>query len=173
MNRTPLSDDVARSSASDSAGNHDVDTSARTSESGEMPVGFRSRPKAFRRREVQRPASPGVRQALYDIIFEADSAMGRGFDIGLLIAIIASIVLVSLETLPELQIPVMTAEGEIATTLPTWLIVGEWFLTLLFTGEYVARLACVRYPLRYALSFWGIVDLLSVLPTYAVLFVGS
>jgi voltage-gated potassium channel len=49
----------------------------------------------------------------------------------------------------------------------------EWMLTILFTIEYLARLACARYPLRYAISFWGVIDLLSVLPTYAAFFVAE
>jgi len=49
------------------------------------------------------------------------------------------------------------------------LTVAEWFFTLVFTLEYAARLACVRYPLRYALSFYGIIDLLALLPTYLAL----
>ena len=52
-----------------------------------------------------------------------------------------------------------------------WLKALEWFFTLLFTVEYIARLLCVRHPLRYARSFFGIIDLLAILPTYLALFV--
>ncbi|MCM2370009.1 ion transporter [Aporhodopirellula aestuarii] len=136
----------------------------------------------IRRRLVQRPEQPGVRQQMYDIIFEADCAAGRAFDVGLLIAIIASIILVSIETLPAYQsiIPA-SVEGELAavdpsvmeSNIPFWLVASEWFLTILFTIEYVARLSCVRRPMRYVTSFWGVVDLLSILPSYLVFFVGT
>ena len=128
--------------------------------------------KTLRRRLVQRPHQQGVRQRMYDIIFEAETAEGRAFDIGLLIAIVASIILVSLETLPEYQI-LRVVNGETIETLPMWLVIGEWLLTVLFTLEYVARLVCVKNPLKYATSFWGIVDLLSILPGYAALLTGS
>lgn len=137
---------------------------------------------AKRRRIVQRPEQPGLRQKMYDIIFEADSLAGKAFDIGLLIAIVASVVLVSLETLPQYQgIETTLANGELVSTgertmpkhIPIWLTSGEWLLTILFTIEYVARLSCVRHPVRYATSFWGIVDLLSILPSYLAFFVGD
>jgi voltage-gated potassium channel len=109
---------------------------------------------------------------MYDIIFEADTQAGRAFDIGLLIAIIASIVLVSIETLPQYQnhLTDISSANTIVTEnhLPLWLMAGEWFLTVVFTIEYIARLSCVRHPMRYARSFWGIVDLLSILPSYLV-----
>jgi len=136
---------------------------------------------AAHRRLVQRPEHPGARQRIYDIIFEADCRAGRAFDIGLLIAIITSIVLVSLETLPAYH-QFSSLEGADAGTavvpgyddgIPMWLITGEWILTILFTIEYVLRLSCVRHPIRYATSFWGIVDLLSILPSYLTLFVDS
>lgn len=136
------------------------------------PVQSRRDTKTLQRRLVQRPQTQGTRQRLYDIIFEAETAEGRAFDIGLLIAIVASIILVSLETLPEYQIE-RVVDGETLHTLPLWLMVGEWLLTILFTLEYVARLSCVRHPLKYATSFWGIVDLLSVLPSYAALLTGD
>ncbi|TWU19903.1 Cyclic nucleotide-gated potassium channel [Allorhodopirellula heiligendammensis] len=135
----------------------------------------------LRRRVVQRPEVAGVRQQMYDIIFEADTPAGRAFDIGLLIAIIASVVLVSIETLPQYSgIQTAVSHGELINTgeaapeaMPLWLPVGEWLLTILFTVEYAARLSCVRHPMRYAKSFWGIVDLLSILPSYMVFFVGN
>lgn len=136
------------------------------------------------RRMLQRPEQPGVRQQMYDVIFEADCPQGKAFDIALLIAIIASIVLVSVETLPQYHVVEPAAstlssaasdESGVAAVshIPTWLIAGEWCLTILFTIEYALRLACVRYPWRYAKSFWGIVDLLSILPNYLALFVGT
>ena len=112
-------------------------------------------------RDLQRPQSPGIRQTLYDVIFEADTAAGRAFDIGLLIAILISVTIISLETVPQ-----YAANASLMRTF----YLSEGFLTLLFTIEYLLRLACTRRPLRYAFSFWGLVDLLSVLPSYVMVF---
>ena len=97
---------------------------------------------------------------MHDVIFESDTRAGWIFDVGLLIAILFSVVVVSVETIPSIAEREMPILGRF-----------EWFLTILFTIEYVARLSCARHPLRYAISFWGIIDLLSILPTYVGLFV--
>ncbi|WP_372725534.1 ion transporter [Novipirellula sp.] len=122
--------------------------------------------KTLRRRQSQRPDSPPWRQTMYDIIFEADTPAGRWFDIGLLVAILASILFVALETVPDFREPGYARLLDAFTT-------AEWFLTILFTIEYALRLLCSRHPLRYAFSFWGIIDLLSVVPSYLTFFVGS
>ena len=112
----------------------------------------------------QRPTEVSWRQSAYDIIFEADTSAGRWFDIGLLVAILASITVIALETVPEYQ------------NDQSWmrrLTIAERVLTGLFTVEYVLRLWCTRHPLRYAISFWGIIDLLSILPSFAPLVVGE
>lgn len=123
-----------------------------------------STPLAQRRRESLRPQTPGWQMTTYDIIFEADTRAGRWFDIGLLVAILTSITIVSLETVPEYK-----ANPNLMTLFSTI----EWFLTVLFTMEYILRLSCVRRPLRYAVSFWGIIDLLSIVPSYVTLVVGT
>jgi voltage-gated potassium channel len=120
--------------------------------------------RAQRRRLTQRPQNEGWRRHFYDIIFEADTPAGRWFDISLLVAILASITIVSLETVPEY---------ERRPNLMTFFESCEWVLTFIFTIEYALRLVCVRRPLRYAISFWGVIDLLSILPTYVTYFVGS
>ncbi|MCC9645288.1 ion transporter [Rhodopirellula sp. JC740] len=127
--------------------------------------------KVLRRRLIQRPADPGFRQTLYDVIFEADTPLGRGFDVGLLVAIITSIVLVALETVPEYELQLDNESGQPASSLAKAFWVAEWALTILFTIEYGLRLYCVRHPLKYAFSFWGVVDLLSILPGYLTLYV--
>ena len=99
-----------------------------------------------RRRESLRPSEEGWRASLYDIIFEADSPAGRWFDILLLFAILASITIVSLETVPDYRS---------SESLMNFFFASEWVLTGLFTIEYVLRLTCVRNPLKYAFSFWG------------------
>jgi len=135
-----------------------------------------SKRAVMRQRVVQRPKSPGIRQFLYDVIFEADTPSGRLFDIMLLVAIVLSITLVALETVPEYGLDTINS-GEVsfveATPLTQACFAAEWFLTFVFTVEYLLRLSCVQRPWRYAISFWGIVDLLSVLPSYLTLFVGG
>ena len=106
-----------------------------------------------------RPAG-GWRLRLYTIIFESDTRAGLLFDEALLVAIVASVVVVMLDSIQ----PFSTRYD-----LPFEAL--EWLFTLLFTIEYLARLACVERPWRYARSFFGIVDLVSVLPTYLAVFV--
>lgn len=108
--------------------------------------------------ELGKPAS-GWRERIYTIIFEADTRAGRRFDLWLIATIIISVVVVILDS-----VSVISQRFE---TLFTTL---EWLITLLFTAEYVLRLACVRYPLRYMTSLFGIIDLLAILPTYVALF---
>lgn len=95
------------------------------------------------------------RGRLYRIIFEADTPAGKGFDVVLLLAIVASVLSVVLESDPRLRLRSM-APFEVL----------EWAFTLLFSLEYVLRLLCVRQPLRYATSFYGVVDLVAILPTF-------
>jgi len=99
------------------------------------------------------------RGRLYDIIFESDTRAGRMFDLGLMLVILASVLVVMLDSV-----------GLLARRHGVLFDVLEWVFTALFTVEYVLRLACVRRPLAYAASFFGIVDLLSVLPTYIAAF---
>ena len=95
------------------------------------------------------------RYRLHEIVFEADTPAGKIFDVVLLAAIVASVVVVMLDSV-----------AEISRVYGTQLVVLEWFFTLLFTVEYVARLASVGRPSHYALSFFGVVDLLAIIPTY-------
>lgn len=109
-----------------------------------------------------RPLAPW-RERLHSIVFEADTPAGRAFDVALVIAILTTVLCVMLETVPDL--PPALHEG---------LLAAEWLFTALFSLEYLVRLICVRHPLRYARSFFGLVDLLAVLPTYlSLLFPGS
>jgi len=103
--------------------------------------------------------SRGWRRDLFIIIFESDTRAGKLFDVALLWAIVISVTVVMLDSVASLS----ARYGSLFTVL-------EWGFTLLFTAEYFARLSCVRRPDRYARSFFGIVDLLSVLPTYLALF---
>jgi len=110
-------------------------------------------------RSTQAPRT-AWRHRLHEIIFEAETPAGKAFDVVLLVSIIASIVAVLLESVESIE---ARYGGALAT--------AEWFFTILFTIEYVLRLMTVRYPMRYAWSFFGIVDLLSILPTYLALLV--
>lgn len=101
----------------------------------------------------------GWRQRVYQVVFESDTAAGVLFDKVLVAAILASVLTVMLDSVPSLH----------ARWAAEFLAL-EWGFTALFTIEYILRLICLRQPLRYARSFYGIVDLLAVLPTYLVLF---
>ncbi len=102
----------------------------------------------------------GWRLRLYTIIFEAETRAGRLFDQWLIAVILASIVVVMADSMQGVTMHYRP--------LLTWL---EWVFTAAFTIEYLARLACVRHPWRYATSFYGVIDLLALLPTYIALLV--
>jgi voltage-gated potassium channel len=107
------------------------------------------------------PFNPS-RRRLYEIIFEAETPVGKAFDVLLLVAIVVSVGAVVVESMVEFR----AAWGP-------QLVALEWGLTILFSIEYLARLLSVRRPQHYALSFFGVVDLLAVLPSYVGLFVGG
>lgn len=96
-----------------------------------------------------------LRNQIHEIIFEADTRWGKVFDIALLVTIILSVIIVILESVNFLQI----RYGQLFRIL-------EWIFTIFFTIEYILRLYCVYRPMKYATSFFGIVDLLAILPTY-------
>jgi voltage-gated potassium channel len=102
----------------------------------------------------------GLRRDLFVVIFESDTRAGKLFDIILLWTIVASVIVVMLDSI-----------ASVSARFGTLFDVLEWGFTALFTAEYLARLSCVKRPLRYARSFFGIIDLLAVLPTYLALFV--
>ena len=110
--------------------------------------------KESRNREI------GFRQKLWEIVFEAETPLGKGFDVMLLWMIAFSVIAVMLESV-----------GSIEKQWGPQLHAVEWFFTILFTIEYGLRLWLVRRPLRYAVSFFGIVDLLSCLPSYLELLI--
>jgi voltage-gated potassium channel len=103
------------------------------------------------------------REAMHEVIFEADTPAGRAFDIVLLVSILLSVAAVVLESVAEIRMRHGTA-----------LRVVEWLFTIVFTVEYIARLVSVRRPLRYATSFFGVVDFLAIVPTYlSLIFAGA
>ncbi len=103
--------------------------------------------------------SSGWRERAYTVIFETDTRAGRLFDLWLFVAIGISVTVVILDSVAALA----QRYGTVFDAL-------EWGFTLIFTVEYLLRLACVRQPLRYATSVFGVIDLLAVLPTYIAIF---
>jgi voltage-gated potassium channel len=101
----------------------------------------------------------GTRLRVYEIIFEADTWQGKIFDIILLVCILASVVIIILES-------VLT----IRTRFGVELRVVEWIFTGIFTAEYVARVWAVSNKRKYIFSFLGIIDMFSILPTYIAFF---
>ncbi|MGB1308542.1 MAG: ion transporter [Oceanihabitans sp.] len=102
------------------------------------------------------------RLKLQEIIYEADTPAGKLFDVVLLFTIIASIILVMLESV-----------NSIDTRFHDFLNISEWIITILFTIEYIARIYTVKNPLKYVTSFYGIIDLLSTIPKYISLVFGG
>jgi voltage-gated potassium channel len=103
-----------------------------------------------------------VKEKIHEIIFEADTFYGKFFDVSLLIVIVASILVVMLESIEPLS----------RQYLAVFQIL-EWTFTIIFTVEYLLRLYCVYRPWKYASSFYGIVDLLAILPTYLALLISG
>jgi voltage-gated potassium channel len=101
----------------------------------------------------------GWRLRLYRIIYESDTRAGRLFDTAIVAVILVSVAVVMADSVPAWHVRHRTVFEAV-----------EWLFTALFTIEYMARLASVDRPLRYARSFFGIVDLIAVLPTYLALF---
>jgi len=97
---------------------------------------------------------------LHTVIFEAETPAGKLFDVLLLVAILVSVMAVILESVASIDARFHT---------PLW--TAEWGFTVLFTVEYVLRLLCVRRPGRYAMSFFGVVDVLAIIPTYLSLLI--
>ena len=103
--------------------------------------------------------SISLRKKIYAVIFEADTPSGKLFDVLLILSILASVVAVMLDSVTRIRM-----------SYGTLLIAVEWFFTVLFTIEYGLRVYCSRDPKHYVSSFFGIVDLLAILPTYFSLF---
>ncbi|HEY5802500.1 MAG TPA: ion transporter [Lysobacter sp.] len=101
----------------------------------------------------------GWRRRWFDIIYRHDTPRARNFDLLLIVAILASVLVIMFDSVASIH-----------ARHASWMYPLEWGFTLLFTAEYALRLAVVRRPWRYALSSWGLIDLLSILPTYLSLF---
>lgn len=104
---------------------------------------------------LEKSVLEGWRARLHTIIYETDTPAGRFFDVSLIVAIVMSVILVMLDSVSWIN------EG-----YGSALYAAEWFFTILFTVEYALRLVCVARPVKYATSFFGIVDLMALIPTY-------
>lgn len=105
-------------------------------------------------------STDSLRQRLHEVIFEADTREGRLFDAVLIVLILSSVLVVVLESVPAIN-----------ARFGGLLYAAEWVFTMLFTIEYGLRLYSVRSPRHYATSFFGVVDLLAVIPTYLSVFI--
>jgi voltage-gated potassium channel len=112
--------------------------------------------------EKQRNLHPW-QQKLHTVIYEADTPAGKFFDVALLIAILLSILIVMLESVEDIN-----------ATYHNFFYTTEWVLTGLFTLEYILRIVAIKSPSKYIFSFYGIIDLLSILPTFLeLIFIGQ
>ena len=95
-----------------------------------------------------------IRNKLYEVIFKADTPAGKAFDVVLIFCILASVGVVMLDSIRSVHDQYQPV-----------LYGLEWFFTILFTIEYILRMYCVPAKLKYAFSFFGVIDLLAILPT--------
>lgn len=101
-----------------------------------------------------------LRHTLYQIIYQSHTPAGRGFDIALIILILASVLIIILDSVEEIS----QHYGELFFT-------AEWMITILFTIEYGLRIFSIHKPVKYIISFYGLIDLLSIIPSYLSLFI--
>lgn len=105
--------------------------------------------------EFRERAESNWRQRVYDIVFEAETPAGKLFDITVISLILLSVAAVFLESVRSIR-----------AVFGTELSIAEWFFTILFTIELALRMISVRHPMKYILSFYGMVDMIAILPTY-------
>ena len=104
--------------------------------------------------------SSTMKERIHEVIFEADTPSGKYFDIALLFSIVVSVLAVSLESVESID-----------KVYHSQLVMIEWFFTILFTIEYILRLYSTEHSVKYSTSFFGVVDLLAILPTYLSIFI--
>jgi len=113
---------------------------------------------------VNNKAKEPIREKLHQIIFEADTPLGKAFDILLLLFIMLSVFVVMIDSVPQIH-----------STMSDIFYGIEWFFTIAFTIEYALRIYTVKKPFKnYIFSFYGVIDFLAILPTYlSIIIVGS
>jgi voltage-gated potassium channel len=119
-------------------------------------------PAAKKIKPPQTYSKEGLVKTVYEIIFEASTGPGKSFDLALLGLILTSVLLVSLESVSGFR-----------EAYVDQLVVLEWIITAFFTIEYLFRIWCVKYKLRYITSFFGIIDLISILPAFVGLWISG
>ena len=102
---------------------------------------------------------PTIKEKIYEIIFESDTSAGKGFDLILIVSILFSVIVVFLDSVEYYN-----------ERYGAMLYVLEWLFTIIFTVEYFLRIYSIGRPTMYMRSFFGIIDLLSIIPTYISLF---
>lgn len=107
-----------------------------------------------------KPETERLKKRLHEIIFEADTRAGKLFDLIIMMLIVLSTIVVIVESVDWVQ-----------AKYASLFYILEWIFTIVFTIEYLLRLYCVGSPIKYAKSFFGIIDLLAILPTYFSIFV--
>lgn len=111
---------------------------------------------------MEHKKQPRWKSKLYEVIYEADTPMGKLFDVALLFTIAVSIVLVMLESI-----------ASYSAKYHYEFIVAEWIITILFTIEYILRIVAIKRPKKYIFSFYGVVDFLSTIPSYLAFFISG
>lgn len=108
-------------------------------------------------------ANKGWKAKIHEVIYEAETPLGKWFDIVLIFLILVSVILIMLESVKEID-----AEYH------SILLALEWVVTIFFTIEYILRIVSIKKPLKYVFSFYGIIDFISTIPLYlSYLFAGS
>jgi voltage-gated potassium channel len=101
------------------------------------------------------PGRAGMRDVIYEVIFKTETPAGKWFDVLLILSILASVTVVMADSVAAVRV----SHGRV-------LMAAEWFFTILFSIEYLLRLVSARRPLKYATSFYGVVDFIAIIPTY-------
>lgn len=102
-----------------------------------------------------KPISARLRHSLYQVIYQSNTPAGKGFDIALIIAILASVLTVMMQSVAEFN-----------QRYEVLLFNLDWAFTILFTIEYGLRIYCIHKPAKYIFSFYGLIDFLSISPSY-------
>ncbi len=110
-----------------------------------------------------------TKRQIFEIIFKSDTPAGKRFDVWLLVMIVANIVLLLVDSLTGTT-STMTSRAHLSISYLVFKVL-EWAFTLLFTFEYYLRIYCLKHPRKYILSFWGVIDFLSIFPAYLSIFV--
>lgn len=104
------------------------------------------------------------KQEIFEIIFKSDTPAGKKFDVWLLVLIVLNIVLLVVDSLTGTT-TTMTSGAHLSASFIVFKVL-EWGFTILFTFEYYLRIYCLKHPMKYVMSFWGVVDFISIFPAY-------